>query len=629
MTPLQGVAPFKLATAAVAATTLVVCSGCQYLDGSSAKGPEPATIPAGTGGTIVYEGLRVTAPAGTGASDDNLEVRTATDVFEDTPQLPQDSKSWFTFGKKNYEITLPGHKQPQGEGLTLSAKIGPPPSKDSIPVLHTQDADGYRLAVATYDPNTQEATANVDHLSFFNFGWFQPQKWLETLGDLAQILLGTAVPDAKCENGEVDGSGEEGIKAELASGNPDMFWLCAEKTGTSVGFELFSRSRVPLIARASQKPKMSVKDDLQSENLLALVLQRWISRDAKYGDSLVAPGQSVSVQWPPKNAEQAVVGAEISAPWYLVSILLKTALTVIPADKLPRVAAAVQSVDMMGCLGEAAMVPAGDEAQKDASETLKKHAEATVRCFGPVVSAIKDINPVLGIVWTMITSGPALVVGGLIAAWDTATGRSNAQYNVLLNQKPEKPDATESPVKTESPVRTTNQLRLHMGGGISDSSDKSQLPQDGAAALKWLSKRLGGPAATTGTCPSGKAKFYQWNNFELVVLTKDIEYEPEPIRAGTVGGWNVTLASLDSTKLDKYRIVGDSQNPSKYLTAGSTIADALRVFPEAEVEIERDRSVINYFAGDVTNIYIEGPPGNKSPKAKIRTVSSGVGADCN
>lgn len=154
------------------------------------------------------------------------------------------------------------------------------------------------------------------------------------------------------------------------------------------------------------------------------------------------------------------------------------------------------------------------------------------------------------------------------------------------------------------------------------------MPDSGKAAVAWLTKQLGKPTKSNRSCPRRGAKYYAWNNFRVIILTKDIDYEPEPFRAGTVGGWNAILHSDGDSGLVGYRISGQLNKPDTYLTTGLTISQALKVFPEAESEVSNNRKVIDYFAGDITNIRLESAAGDTTNSAKIHSASAGVGSVC-
>lgn len=169
-------------------------------------------------------------------------------------------------------------------------------------------------------------------------------------------------------------------------------------------------------------------------------------------------------------------------------------------------------------------------------------------------------------------------------------------------------------------------LRFFIGGGVLDTATGEHMPQQGADAVRWLTKRLGEPTRSNGACSATSSKYYAWNNLRIVVLTKPHDVSPGTFNPGEVGGWQIAMQPHPVRQSIDYKIADESG--SKYLVPGARLSQAARLFPDAEPYVHANRMVINYWPGDVTNIWFAGEPGSTSTDTLITDASAGAVSSC-
>lgn len=594
----------SLIAAIAIAASVVTCSGCQKVKTK----PESADSTLGSN-SIENDGLTVTVPGG---ARDSVKIESADDSFDQSAKLSDTSREWMKFGETSHRVSASGGKNTPKRPLSFSTAAGKAPSDDHIPVLHTITDSGYQMIPATYYPKTKNVVATATDVSLVNFGWFNPQGFTKTVDSYAQKIIDDAAKKPKCV---------KDAKNKKSKDKAKLLWLCSLDGGDAAGLEAFSRSLVPVAIQVDKNATVTEGSDAESDDVADFLVDSW-SQKAKADKGTILPsGDSLKVTWPEEQETGSALKAEAIATWLLTSSLLKTLLAVGPVEKDSKTVARLQKINMAECFANQAKslstqgIVSADDDQK------KTILNSVVSCFEPIAATLGKTNPTVGSIWSVVTANPDVLPNAMSLAWTSAASNDSARYKASVAQ-------VSGSALDEKYAAGAKRLRLQMGGRIVDTANGSTMPENGTKAVAWLTKILGKPSSSKGTCPSAAAKYYAWNNFRITVLTKDIDYEPEPFRAGTVGGWQVSLKPQQGQKTIGFRVVGENNKASKYITTGSTMVDALNLYPGATLEPQGKQLTIDYFAGDITNISISGQPGKTTPTAPVETMAAGVGATC-
>lgn len=515
---------------------------------------------------------------------------------------------------QNHTPNHPQQRQKTPNGaLYFETTVDEAPSEERIPVLHTVNESGYQLVPATYRASSKKVTASAKNVTLVSFGWFNPQEFTKTVDSYAQTIIDSSAKKPQCVK-DTDKKSE---------GKSKLLWLCSLQEGESAGLNVFSRALVPVSVEVDKDATITEGPDSEAADVAEVLMAAWVKKSNDNKGTVLPPRGSLKSEWPNGQKPGNNLKAEVVATWLLTSALLKSLLAAGPVEKDSKTVAQLQKIDMAACLAKQAksLYSNGITTVDKDQEKKKTILDAVVFCFKPVAAAVGKSNPAAGSVWSAVAGNPNVLRNAMSAAWSTAAGNSSAQFKASVVQEA-------GAARDKKYAAGAKRLRLQMGGRIVDTANGSTMPENGTKAVAWLTKILGKPSASKGSCPSGGARYYAWNNFRITVLTKDIEYEPEPFRAGTVGGWQVSLKPQQGQKTHGFRVVGENNKASKYITTGSTMVDALNLYPGATLETRGKKLTIDYFAGDITNISINGQSGKTAPTAPVETMAAGVGATC-
>lgn len=418
------------------AFTLLLAACTRSSAGPPAGSTSSGEVSATRGATLTAGGISVIVPAGAVRSTTTAHLRPAARPLLDDPAVRQPARTLLTAVGPAFELDLSG-QQP----LTpLTVTVALPALPDQALIVGLTDHAGTITALpGTLDRAPGRYTATVEHLSGFQFAFLNPSTVRNAFSAAARTALGlTGIVGSKptCAGQRADGGPSGPVVVTGATG---PLWPCVSVDGPNVVVTVHSIDGLPWQVRAAAGSYGgAAESDTKAAALQAIY--NTLEPDRRYADGLVV-GQGQG-QWtiplyalPVKMAGKVSTGAWLASAVVFSGLFLADAFT-FGQDHDPKALADsyAKAVGDKGagfdCLAAAARSVSDGTAPS--VPQLVALVQAGLACAAPFAQVVlgAGLGGLATLVLDVVSTGAAVVVGGLEGAVRTATGTDTTAWSV-------------------------------------------------------------------------------------------------------------------------------------------------------------------------------------------------------
>ncbi|SES30640.1 hypothetical protein [Lentzea albida] len=411
-----------LAVVLACATTAVVAIRQGWFASSSSDANSAAVGRDGVDLTV--GGVRIHGPAGIAPEGTTLTAHATTAA---APGLSSTITANIGTG---IEISLGGRQPEKPLELEFPVTGTPPEGRHAVLVTTPSDGSGARLVPASFDAGRNTITATADHLSSFWPAFLD----LRAAGRVVDEVVGNAlgITSARPACAGTPATDPSGMKITMdgdysASAKP-VVWPCVTVQNGRMTVELTSNSPLPWRVRAAPSATLEPQGAIDPAKAAVLGGYHALATKRPYAEGLLIPGSGLKHTFPVSSLPATVEGQVDVGTWLVMDLVF--AVQAIMALFHVDLGAVTDDAAALGCLGDA--VEAAKLDAKPGADAVAALAKAALTCLEPVAKALGGgLSAVAGFVLLVLSSGVALVFGGLQGALMSLTGTD--RFKIALN----------------------------------------------------------------------------------------------------------------------------------------------------------------------------------------------------
>ncbi len=292
------------------------------------------------------------------------------------------------------------------------------------------DGSPPHLIPATYSATAHTITVSVNHLSGFWPAFLDFDSIARNVTDFLTQTTGLTTARLSCAGKPVSANGLTVAQAgDYGLGTHPPAWPCVNINGSTISVALTSDSPLPWRVRAAPNATLRPQGAIDPNSVALLAAYQTLVTKHPYAEGLLIPSETMTYQFDASNLPGSIQGKVDVGTWLAMDFLFAFTEAIdmfgINLDGIP------DDADAIGCLGSA--VTAASIGDTPSVAAVSGLAKAVLGCIGPVAKAAGGSLGVASVVIGILTSGVALVVGGIDGAIRTATGTDKFSIPITVS----------------------------------------------------------------------------------------------------------------------------------------------------------------------------------------------------
>lgn len=378
---------------------------------------------------LTVDGVTIRGPAGVAPEGTILTARPTT-------AAPPELESTITTGiAGGMDISLEG-LQP-AKPLELRFPVTGPQPEGRHAVLMTTPSDGSaaHLLPASFDATTGSISATINHLSFVWPAFIDLRAAGRVVDKLVSQTLGISSPRPDCAGAPAtDPSGMKiTVDGDYSPDAKPVVWPCLTVHNGQLVAKLNSNSPLPWRVRAAPAATLEHQGTIDPAKGVVLAAYQALATKRPYAEGLLIPGDEMSYRFALSSLPATIQGQADVGTWLVMVVVF--AVQAIMALFHVNLGAVADNVTALGCLGDA--VEAANLVSRPGVDAVTSLARAALSCMDPIAKALGGtLSATAGFVLLVLSSGAALVFGGMQGAVMTLTGTDRFKIAISGTVKP-------------------------------------------------------------------------------------------------------------------------------------------------------------------------------------------------
>lgn len=373
---------------------------------------------------LTVDGVTIRGPAGVAPEGTILTAHPTT-------AAPPELESTITTGVAGgMDISLAGLQPAKPLELRFPVTGSQPEGRHAVLITTPSDGSAAHLLPASFDATTGSISATINHLSFVWPAFIDLQAAGRVVDKLVSQTLGISSPRPDCAG--VPATDPSGVKitvdGDYGLDTKPIVWPCLTVHNGQLVAKLDSNSPLPWRVRAAPAATLEPQGTIDPAKGVVLATYQALATKRPYAEGLLIPGGEMTYRFALSSLPATIQGQADVGTWLVMDVVF--AVQAIMALFHVNLGAVADNAAALGCLGDA--VEAADLGSRPGVDAVTSLARAALSCMEPIAKALGGaLSAAAGFVLLVLSSGAALVFGGLQGAVMTLTGTD--QFKVAVS----------------------------------------------------------------------------------------------------------------------------------------------------------------------------------------------------